>query len=253
MINGSITSRLHYCNSLFYGAKGYDTSQLQICQNNATQMSSLRHKFDHITPVLKDLYWLPVEQRIEYKVLLLTYKSLHCKALTYISQLMSLHTPNRALRSETKNLIRVPTQRARFMGPTWGPSGNCRPQSKYSTVNTQRLLAVNAFYTQILCGSDRVIWQWQMLNSLWPSDTIRRHISESALSQVMICCLTAPSHYLNQCWLIIREILWLFGASNAEYSSGWYEWTPDFSWHQGRQIAKDHIPNFKLITVKRVI
>ena len=39
------------------------------------------------------------------------------------------------------------------------------------------------------------------LNSLWPSDTIWRHKTRSTLAQVMACCLTAPSHYLNQCWL----------------------------------------------------
>ena len=33
-----------------------------------------------------------------------------------------------------------------------------------------------------------------------------RHRSGSTLAQVMACCLTAPSHYLNQCWLIISEI-----------------------------------------------
>ena len=41
------------------------------------------------------------------------------------------------------------------------------------------------------------------LNSLWPTDAIWRHRSGSTLAQVMACCLTAPSHYLNQCWLII--------------------------------------------------
>ena len=79
---------LDYCNSLLYGAKGYNISQLQLCkqcQNNAAQMLSLLRKFDHITPVLKDLHWLPIAQRIEYKVLLLTYKTLHGKALAYIS------------------------------------------------------------------------------------------------------------------------------------------------------------------------
>ena len=108
MINCSITSRLDYCNSRLYGAKGYKISQLQLCQNNAARMLSLRRKFDHIPPVLKDLHWLPVEQRIEYKVLLLTYKALHGKAPAYISQLLSLYTPTRPLRSENKNLLRVP-------------------------------------------------------------------------------------------------------------------------------------------------
>ena len=115
MINCSITSQLDYCNSLLYGAKGYNISQLQLCQKNAVRMLSLRRKFDHITAVLKDLHWLPVEQRIEYKVLLLTYKVLHHKAPAYISQLLSLYAPTRPLRSETKNL-RVPRCRLEGFG-----------------------------------------------------------------------------------------------------------------------------------------
>ena len=45
-------------------------------------------------------------------------------------------------------------------------------------------------------------------NSLWPSDTIWQHKSGSTLAQVMAYCLTAPSHYLNQCWLIISKVQW---------------------------------------------
>ena len=44
--------------------------------------------------------------------------------------------------------------------------------------------------------------------TLWPNDSIWRRKSGSALAQVMACCLTAPSHYLNQCWLIISEVQW---------------------------------------------
>ena len=46
------------------------------------------------------------------------------------------------------------------------------------------------------------------INSLWPSDIIWRQRSGSTLAQVMACCLTASSHYLNQCWLIISKVLW---------------------------------------------
>ena len=46
----------------------------------------------------------------------------------------------------------------------------------------------------------------QRVNSLWPNDAIWRHRSGSTLAQVMACCLTAPSHHLNQCWLIISKI-----------------------------------------------
>ena len=46
-----------------------------------------------------------------------------------------------------------------------------------------------------------------IFNSLWPSDAIWCQRSGSTLDQVMVCCLTAPSHYLNQCWLIITKVL----------------------------------------------
>ena len=52
-------------------------------------------------------------------------------------------------------------------------------------------------------------------NSLWPSDTIWRHKSGSTLAQVMACCLAAPSHYLNQCWLIISKVQWYSSECNV--------------------------------------
>ena len=52
------------------------------------------------------------------------------------------------------------------------------------------------------------------VNSLWPNDAIWRQRSGSTLAQVMACCLTAPSHYLNQCWLIIRRLQWYSSEDN---------------------------------------
>ena len=46
----------------------------------------------------------------------------------------------------------------------------------------------------------------QFLNSLGPSDAIWRRKTGSTLAKVMARCLTAPSHYLNQCWLIISKV-----------------------------------------------
>ena len=46
-----------------------------------------------------------------------------------------------------------------------------------------------------------------MYSILTPSDAILRHRFGSTLVHVMACCLTAPSHYLKQCWLIIKGVL----------------------------------------------
>ena len=66
----------------------------------------------------------------------------------------------------------------------------------------------------------KVLMQYDfVLNSLWPCDIIRRYRSGSTLAQVMACCLTAPSHYLNQCWLIISDVLWYSPLSNLTVSA----------------------------------
>ena len=52
------------------------------------------------------------------------------------------------------------------------------------------------------------------LNSFRPSDAMWRHRSGSTLAQVMACCLTTPSHYLNQCWVIISKVQWHPSESN---------------------------------------
>ena len=65
----------------------------------------------------------------------------------------------------------------------------------------------NAFES-VVCEMSAILSRPQCVNTLWPSDIIRRQGNESTLAQVMACCLTAPSHYLNQCWLIISKVLW---------------------------------------------
>ena len=85
MINATVTSRLDYCNSLLYRAKQSHIDRLQCFQNNAARIISKRRKFDHISPVLRELHWIPVEHRISYKILLLTYKALNGHAPQYLS------------------------------------------------------------------------------------------------------------------------------------------------------------------------
>ena len=108
MINATVTSRLDYCKSLLYGAKQSHIDRLQCCQNNAARIISKRRKYDHISPVLRELHWLPVEHRISYKILLLTYKALNGHAPQYLSALISKYVPPRPLRSEDQYLLTSP-------------------------------------------------------------------------------------------------------------------------------------------------
>ena len=97
IINFTLTSLLDYFNSLLCGIHGYLVSQLQRCQNNAVRIVSLLWKYDHKTPVLKKLHWLTVEQRINYKILLLAYKAQHGMAPPYVSLILSPYKHRRPL------------------------------------------------------------------------------------------------------------------------------------------------------------
>ena len=61
-------------------------------------------------------------------------------------------------------------------------------------------------YEKAVCKLAVISYRTQCVNPLWPSDAIWRPGTGSTLAQVMACCLMAPSHYLSQCWLIIRKV-----------------------------------------------
>jgi len=69
LVHAFISRRLDYCNSLLYGVSDSLLAKLQTVQNAAARViTGTRRKFNHITPVLRDLYWLPVRQRITFKL-----------------------------------------------------------------------------------------------------------------------------------------------------------------------------------------
>ncbi|MCJ8744369.1 hypothetical protein PDJAM_G00117870, partial [Pangasius djambal] len=81
---------------------------LQIVQNAAARVLTRTRKYEHITPVLSTLHWLPVRFRIDFKILLLTYKALNGLAPQYLSDMLVLYVPPRLLRSKDAGCLSVP-------------------------------------------------------------------------------------------------------------------------------------------------
>jgi len=69
-----ILSRIDYCNAVLHGAPSYSIKKLQRVQNNAARIVLEAPRRSHTSPLLRTLHWLPVQQRMEYKVALLTFK-----------------------------------------------------------------------------------------------------------------------------------------------------------------------------------
>uniref|UniRef100_A0A8C1YN93 Reverse transcriptase domain-containing protein n=1 Tax=Cyprinus carpio TaxID=7962 RepID=A0A8C1YN93_CYPCA len=108
LVHAFMTSRLDYCNALLGGCPASSINKLQVVQNAAARVLTRSRKYDHITPILQSLHWLPIKFRISYKILLLTYKALNGLAPAYLTSLLPRYNPSRSLRSQNAGLLIVP-------------------------------------------------------------------------------------------------------------------------------------------------
>ena len=118
-LHAFVTSRLDYCNSILYGASAVHIRPLQNVLNAAARLILRKRKYDHITAAIRDLlHWLPVQQRIEYKLCVLVYKCLLQTAPIYLSELcipVATSAGRSHLRSAVKGCLVVITAGLRTM------------------------------------------------------------------------------------------------------------------------------------------
>ena len=98
-VHAFVISRIDGTNSLLYGLPAIELKKLQKIPNSAARILTGASKYDHITPVLKQLYWLPISLRTEHKILMLAFKCLHGLAPHYLQALVPKSEPTRMTRS----------------------------------------------------------------------------------------------------------------------------------------------------------
>ena len=102
IVHAFVSSRLDSLNSLLVKLPDCQLNRLQVIQNSAARLVTNNKKSCNITPVLKELHWLPVEHRIEYKILLLVYKCLCGEGPVYLRALLEQYSPAKDLRSSAQ-------------------------------------------------------------------------------------------------------------------------------------------------------
>jgi len=114
-----VLSRVDYGNATLAGVPAYAISRLQSSLNAAARLVFSLQKYDSVTLLLQELYWLKVEQQIEYKLAVLVYRCLHGLAPPYLAndfrRVADLGTW-RSLRSASTPVLVVPPSRLSTVG-----------------------------------------------------------------------------------------------------------------------------------------
>uniref|UniRef100_A0A8D0BC31 Reverse transcriptase domain-containing protein n=1 Tax=Salvator merianae TaxID=96440 RepID=A0A8D0BC31_SALMN len=113
-----ITSRIDYCNALYMGLPLKSVRRLQVVQNAAARAISGLPRYASVSPTLRELHWLPVSLRTQFKVLVVTYKALHGLGPGYLRDRLLPHVSQRPVRSHRVGLLQVPSaNQCRLAGP----------------------------------------------------------------------------------------------------------------------------------------
>ena len=110
LIHGLVTSRIDYGNAILFGISDRHLHRLEMVQRSAARIAMQIRRSDRqsMTTILRQLHWLPVRKRIEYKLLVLVHRALYDGTPEYLAALLLQHAPRRSLRSAGGLLLEVP-------------------------------------------------------------------------------------------------------------------------------------------------
>ena len=111
VVHAFVTTKLDYCSHLYFGLSKYQVNKMQRVQNKVAQLVTCSSKYDHITPLLQQLHWLPVLYCVVFKILRLVYKAHHGLCPGYVSEWWQEWKSSRVLCSSSLGLLATPTSR----------------------------------------------------------------------------------------------------------------------------------------------
>ena len=112
MVRCMVLSRLDYCNALLYSLPVKNLQKLQAIQNASARVITQTRKYDHITPHLLSLHWLPVKQRIQFKIMVTAFKALK-DGPDYLRELLHVYSSGRVSRQTRKLRLEPPRTRSK--------------------------------------------------------------------------------------------------------------------------------------------
>ena len=162
LITSLVLSRLDYGNSLLAGIPDTLLHKLQKVQNSAARLVFRCPKRTHVTPLLHALHWLPISQRIDYKLATMCFNVINMTAPHALTEILTVYIPSRSLRSAADTrMLKVPRRNKKkqgqrafsYIGPvTWN---SLPPSVRYSATLTQFKSALKTHLFRLAFPADQ--------------------------------------------------------------------------------------------------
>ena len=111
IIQSCVFSKLFYCSTVWSATSYENISKLQSVQNFAARIVTGTRKYDHITPVLKQLKWLPVEMILYLRDCIMTYKCMNNSLPDYLCEKFTLRSEISGRMTRQNNKLHKPLYR----------------------------------------------------------------------------------------------------------------------------------------------
>ncbi len=111
LINALVFSKLYYCSTIWSNSSKKNIAKLQKVQNFAARIVTGTKKFDHITPSLKQLNWLPVNYMLRFRDTVMAYKCVNGMAPSYLCRMFQTRSQLHNLNTRSSELLEIPLYR----------------------------------------------------------------------------------------------------------------------------------------------
>ena len=116
LVYAIVSSHMDYCNSVMAGLPMETLKPLQKIQNLAAKMVCRQNRWDSAMEALKQLHWLNIEDRIQFKVLCMVYRCVNKQGPQFLNEMFKMKETTRTLRSNNQNYLDIPVTKCKLYG-----------------------------------------------------------------------------------------------------------------------------------------
>ena len=128
IINALVMSKLYYCSTVWSNTSATNIKKLRAVQNFACGILTNTGRYDHVTPALRAIRWLPVEEHLKYRETLITYKCMNGLAPPYLSKLFIKRNEIHDLNTRNNKALHIPQHKTVSGQRTFYAPINVKPE-----------------------------------------------------------------------------------------------------------------------------